>query len=70
MNLLVNALTPSDETSLIVVDGFPRTKAQLELFNQRVCVPEACCFFLFFFVFLTALLSYRLTYSQQTLAKC
>jgi len=34
--LVRNALRPSDETSVILVEGFPRTKDQLEEFNQWV----------------------------------
>jgi len=34
--LVRNAMQPSDETPLILVEGFPRTKDQLEEFNQWV----------------------------------
>ena len=53
VKLLINALMPSDETSLIIVDGFPRTKTQLEHFNRLVCTAissesytniKLCCY--------------------------
>jgi len=39
--LVKNELQPSDETLVMLVEGFPRTKDQLEEFNQWVSVTAA-----------------------------
>jgi len=41
--LVKKALQSSDDGSVILVEGFPRTKDQLEEFNQWVSISAVYC---------------------------